>query len=78
MKEYYLPIVKACDRGVASMLSRICVDPDNFYRGTLDDMTYLTEPDAGRQQGYIALIALARRAMEECIDLLGFSAPERM
>ena len=46
MKEYYLPIVKACDRGVASMLSRICVDPDNFYRGTLDDMTYLTEPDA--------------------------------
>mgnify|MGYP004692348755 FL=1 len=42
MKEYYLPIVKACDRGVASMLSRICVDPDNFYRGTQDDMTYLT------------------------------------
>lgn len=47
MKEYYLPIVKACDRSVASMLSRICVDADNFYRGTLDDMTYLTEPDAG-------------------------------
>ena len=47
---------------------------NQFYHET----RILTEPDAGRQRGYIALIALARRAMEECIDLLGFSAPERM
>ena len=38
----------------------------------------LTEADEEKQKGYIALIALAKRALEECIDLLGFSAPERM
>ena len=31
-----------------------------------------------KQAGYLALIRLARRALEECIDLLGFSAPDRM
>ena len=27
---------------------------------------------------YIALIALAKGVLEQCIDLLGFSAPEKM
>ena len=31
-----------------------------------------------KQAGYLALIRLARRALEEGIDLLGFSAPDRM
>ena len=35
----------------------------------------LAEPDKQKQAGYLALIRLARRALEECIDLLGFSAP---
>ena len=38
----------------------------------------LAEPDKQKQAGYLALIRLARRALEECIDLLGFSAPDRM
>ena len=28
--------------------------------------------------GYIALIALAKNILETCIDILGFSAPEKM
>ncbi len=47
---------------------------NKFYHET----RILSEPDAARQQGYIALIQLARRALEECIELLGFDAPERM
>ena len=47
---------------------------NKFYHET----RILTEPDPVRRQGYVALIAFAKRALEECIDLLGFSAPERM
>ena len=47
---------------------------NKFYHET----RILTEPDPIRRQGYVALVAFARRVLEECIDLLGFSAPERM
>ncbi len=47
---------------------------NKFYHET----RILTEPDEEKQRGYVALICLAKRALEECIDLLGFSAPDRM
>ncbi len=47
---------------------------NKFYH----DTRILTEPDAEKQRGYIALVALAKRALEECIDVLGFEAPEKM
>ena len=47
---------------------------NKFYHET----KILTEENAARQQGYVALIALAKSILETCIDLLGFSAPERM
>ena len=47
---------------------------NKFYHET----RILTEADKTRQQGYIALIALTRRVLETCIDLLGFEAPEKM
>ena len=47
---------------------------NRFYHET----RILAEPDKQKQAGYFALIRLARRALEECIDLLGFSAPDRM
>ena len=47
---------------------------NKFYHET----HILTEEDREKQSGYIALIAFAKRALETCIDLLGFSAPERM
>ncbi len=47
---------------------------NKFYHET----HILTEADEEKQRAYIALIALAKRALEECIDLLGFSAPDRM
>ncbi|MEA4965813.1 MAG: arginine--tRNA ligase [Oscillospiraceae bacterium] len=47
---------------------------NKFYHET----RILTEEDANRQAGYIALISLSRRILETCIALLGFSAPEKM
>lgn len=42
------------------------------------DTRILAEPDSQRQAGYIALIGLAKNILEQCIDLLGFQAPEKM
>ncbi len=47
---------------------------NRFYHET----RILAEPDAQKQRGYLALILLAERALETCIDLLGFEAPDRM
>ena len=47
---------------------------NRFYHET----RILTEADAEKQKGYIALITLVKRVLETCIDLLGFEAPEKM
>ncbi len=49
-----------------------CVN--KFYHET----RILTEENAEQKAGYIALIGLAKNVLETCIDLLGFSAPEKM
>ena len=52
----------------------LCGAVNRFYHET----RILTETDEKRQRGYIALITLAKRVLETCIDLLGFEAPEKM
>ena len=47
---------------------------NKFYHET----RILGEEDKGVQAGYIALIALAKNILETCINLLGFSAPDKM
>ena len=47
---------------------------NKFYHET----RILTEENEALQQGYISLIALSKSILEQCIDLLGFSAPEKM
>lgn len=49
-----------------------CVN--KFYHET----RILTEEDENAKAGYIALIGLAKNILEQCIYLLGFSAPEKM
>ncbi len=38
----------------------------------------LTEEDPARREKWIALLALTKRILETCIDVLGFEAPDRM
>ena len=47
---------------------------NHFYHET----KILAEPDADLQKSYIALLDLTRGVLEVSIDVLGFSAPERM
>ena len=47
---------------------------NHFYHET----KILTEEDAAKKEGWIALLVLAGKVLETCINVLGFSAPERM
>ena len=47
---------------------------NHFYHET----KILAEEDAAKKAGWIALLVLTRDMLETCMDLLGFSAPERM
>ena len=47
---------------------------NKFYH----DVRIITEPDPAQKASYVALMTLTRRALETCIDLLGFSAPDKM
>ncbi len=47
---------------------------NHFYHET----KILQEEDEVKQAGYIALLKLTKEILETCIDVLGFSAPERM
>lgn len=47
---------------------------NHFYHET----KILAEEDTARKNSYLALLDLVREVLETCIDLLGFSAPERM
>lgn len=53
-------------------------DLANAFNRFYHETKILTEEDAEKQSGWIALLMLTRDVLEVCIDLLGFSAPERM
>ena len=59
---------------VCAYIYELATAANKFYH----DVKILTEPDPTRQASYAALIDLTRGVLETCIDLLGFSAPERM
>ena len=59
---------------ICAYIYELATAANKFYH----DVKILTEPDPARQASYAALIDLTRGVLETCIDLLGFSAPERM
>ena len=50
----------------------------NAFNRFYQEPKILSEEDAQRQAGFIPLLVLAKGILENCIELLGFSAPERM
>jgi len=60
---------------------RVCgfiYDLANSFNRFYHETKILTEKDAGQKGSWIALLKVTRDVMETCIDVLGFSAPERM
>ena len=60
---------------------KICAyiyDLSNAFNRFYHETKILAEEDKAKKAGYIALLALTKRVLEACIDVLGFEAPERM
>ncbi|MCR5430631.1 MAG: arginine--tRNA ligase [Eubacterium sp.] len=60
---------------------RICqyiYELSNTFNGFYHDTKILTEEDEDKKKGYIALLNLTKKVLETGIDLLGFSAPDKM
>lgn len=53
-------------------------DLANAFNKFYHETKILSEEDTERKAGWITLLMLTRDILETCIDLLGFSAPERM
>ncbi len=60
---------------------KICAyiyDLANAFNRFYHETRILAEEDEKRKEGLIALLVLTKDIMETCIDVLGFSAPDRM
>lgn len=60
---------------------RICAfiyEVSNAFNRFYHETKILSEPEAEVRDSYIGLLMLTREVLETCIDVLGFSAPERM
>ena len=60
---------------------KICAyiyDLSNAFNRFYHETKILSEEDEDRKAGFIALLLITKRALEACIDMLGFEAPERM
>ena len=64
----------SCPNLICAYIYELAGAVNKFYHET----RILTEEDKELQAGYIALIGLAKRVLEQCIHILGFSAPEKM
>lgn len=53
-------------------------DLANAFNRFYHETKILAEEDAEKKNGFIALLVLTKDVLETCIDVLGFSAPERM
>ncbi|MBQ0025855.1 MAG: arginine--tRNA ligase, partial [Lachnospiraceae bacterium] len=60
---------------------RICqyiYELSNAFNSFYHEVKILAETDEDKKAGYIALLSLILRVLNDCIYMLGFSAPERM
>ncbi len=64
----------SCPNLICAYIYELAGTVNKFYHET----RILTEEDKALQAGYISLIALAKNILETCINILGFSAPEKM
>ena len=53
-------------------------DLANAFNSFYHETKILSEEDEEKKAGWIALLSLTKDVAESCMDVLGFSAPERM
>ena len=60
---------------------RICAyiyELANAFNAFYHEIRILTQEDEEKKDSYLSLLDLTKKILEQCIDLLGFAAPERM
>ncbi|NLL79934.1 MAG: arginine--tRNA ligase [Clostridiales bacterium] len=68
----------ACEEIAPHKICAYIYDLANEFNRFYHETKILSEEDEEKKAGFIALLVLTRDILETCIDLLGFSAPERM
>ena len=69
-----MALKSAAPNQVCAYIYELAGAVNKFYHET----RILTEEDKEKQAGYISLIALSKAILEKCIELLAFSAPDKM
>ena len=68
----------ACAEHAPHKVCAFIYDLANAFNKFYHDTKIMGEEDEQRQASYIALLVLTKKVLENCIDVLGFEAPERM
>ena len=78
LAKYNASVEAACDEYAPHKICAYIYDLANAFNHFYHETKILAEEDASKKAGWIALLTLTRDVLETAIDLLGFSAPERM
>ena len=68
----------ACAEHAPHKVCAFIYDLANAFNKFYHETKIMGEEDAQKQASYIALLVLTQKVLENCIDVLGFEAPERM
>ncbi len=78
LAKYNAMMETACEEAAPHRICAYIYDLANAFNHFYHETKILTEEDERKKESWIALLTLTRDVLEVCIDLLGFSAPERM
>lgn len=78
LAKYNATMEAACEETAPHRICAYIYDLANAFNHFYHETKILTEEDEQKRESWIALLTLTRDVLEVCIDLLGFSAPERM
>ena len=78
LAKFNASIEAAYDETAPHKICAYIYDLANAFNHFYHETKILAEEDDAKKAGWIALLALTRDVLETSIDLLGFSAPERM
>ena len=78
LAKYNATMEAACEEVAPHKICAYIYDLANAFNHFYHETKILTEEDEQKKESWIALLTLTRDVLEVCIDLLGFSAPDRM
>ena len=78
LTRFHAMIESAYEEAAPHKICAYIYDLANAFNHFYHETKILTQEDKEKQTGWIALLMLTRDVLVDCIDLLGFSSPEKM